>query len=275
MSLSVQPGGSLLVAWQLTDRPVLLVGAGEIAAQRLAALLSADALVTLVAPCPVHQAIRANLSEYPHRITYHDRPFELIDIDAASPHLVLTAISDPVASRAIATHCRALHIPVNVADDPTACDFYFGAIVRRGPLQVLISTNGNGPRLASLIKEQIEVTLPENVGRAIEKVGILRRKLRERAPEVGGSTGKRRMRWISRVCEIWSFEQLAEMNVETMERLIDEGWEKDTIPYPRNFTRAYKLPSFPSVTSFMTGFASGLVVCTVFGFLTYRQMRQP
>ncbi|KIJ34609.1 hypothetical protein M422DRAFT_130788, partial [Sphaerobolus stellatus SS14] len=112
---------------------------------------------------------------------------------------------------------------------PPACDFYFGAIVRRGPLQIMISTNGNGPRISALIKERIERALPEDVGQAIEKVGNLRRKLRERAPDVGGALGRRRMKWMTGICNQWSFEELALMDEDAMDKLLDNGWENNVV----------------------------------------------
>lgn len=76
-------------------------------------------------------------------------------------------------------------------------------------LQVLVSTNGNGLRPAALIKQRIEAALPEPVEDAVESVGRLRRRLRQRAPGVGGELGTRRMRWITVVCEAWALEDLA------------------------------------------------------------------
>lgn len=100
--------------------------------------------------------------------------------------MVLTAVDDVEKSREICALCRKRKIPVNVADIPPSCDFYFGSQIRSGPLQIMISTNGQSPKLANLIRRRIENSLPEGVGEAIEKVGTLRCKLRERAPGVGG-----------------------------------------------------------------------------------------
>ena len=57
----------------------------------------------------------------------------------------------------------------------------------------MVSTNGNGPKLASLVRKKIADTLPKNMGAAIENVGKLRKKLREIAPEAG--EGSKRMKW--------------------------------------------------------------------------------
>lgn len=57
----------------------------------------------------------------------------------------------------------------------------------------MVSTNGNGPKMAALIRQRIAKTLPENLGDAIQKVGMLRKKLREVAP--GNEEGPKRMKW--------------------------------------------------------------------------------
>lgn len=64
------------------------------------------------------------------------------------------------------------------------------------------------------------------------KVGALRERLRERAPGVGGELGKRRMKWMIEVCETWEMDELAKLDEEKMERLLEEGWEKGVVLSP-------------------------------------------
>merc|ERR1712000_453248 len=94
--------------------------------------------------------------------------------------MVLTAINNSTISSNIAKECRKRNIPVNVADVPELCDFYFMSEHRDGPLQIGISTNGNGPALAIRIRKHIQSNLPEDSGKAIEKIGNLRKKLRKK-----------------------------------------------------------------------------------------------
>jgi precorrin-2 dehydrogenase / sirohydrochlorin ferrochelatase len=223
-------GGSLLIAWQLKGKRVLIVGGGDVASGRLESVLVADAYVTLISPrTGLHPLTEKLLAACADRITYHDRIFGGAE-DLGGIDMVLTAVDDVDASRRIAELCRERRIPVNVADDPPACDFYFGSQIRDGPLQVLISTNGQSPKLANLIRRRIENALPEEAGAAIEKVGVLRAKLRERAPGVGGPLGKRRMRWMIDVCTAWEMEDLALLDDEMMSRLLDDGWENNRVP---------------------------------------------
>ena len=187
-------------------------------------MLNADAKVTVVSP-------RSGLNpEVAHRIekgqvTYHDRKFESSDLDNVD--MVLTAIDDPAASTAIWKLCKERKIAANIADVPPECDFYFGSVHRDGPLQIMVSTNGNGPKMASIIRKQIAADLPESIGSAIQKVGRLRRKLRQVAPDV--EEGPKRMQWMSRVCEEWSLEDLVEMDEEDMDRLLG-FYKPGTVP---------------------------------------------
>ena len=88
--------------------------------------------------------------------------------------MVLVAIDDPVASKQIYYYCKEQRISANISDVPPLCDFYFGSVHRDGPLQIMVSTNGKGPRLAALIRQRIAAGLPTNAGDAILKVGELR-----------------------------------------------------------------------------------------------------
>ena len=133
--------------------------------------------------------------------------------------MVLTAIDDPDASTMIWKLSKERRIPTNVADVPPECDFYFGSVHRDGPLQIMVSTNGNGPKLASIVRKQIASTLPENLGAAITKVGRLRAKLRKMAPEPEQSP--KRMQWMSKVCEQWTLSQLVDMTEKDMEILLE------------------------------------------------------
>lgn len=125
------------------------------------------------------------------QVSHIDRNFEPRDLDSAD--MVLCAVDDPAASTQIWQLCKERRIPANIADVPSECDFYFGSVHRDGPLQVMVSTNGNGPKLASIVRKKIAETLPDNTGAAIENVGRLRKKLRDIAPNP--SEGPKRMKW--------------------------------------------------------------------------------
>ena len=122
-----------------------------------------------------------------------DKRFEPSDLDDSHITMVLVAIDDPETSTQIWKLCKEKRIAANIADVPPECDFYFGSVHRDGPLQIMVSTNGNGPKIASIVRKQIAASLPLNVGDAIAKVGELRKRLRVVAPEI--EQGPKRMQW--------------------------------------------------------------------------------
>lgn len=228
-------GSSLIVAWQLKGKHVLVVGGGEVSSGRIKSALASDAVISLVAPKDTLHPLTNFFVQNSQQITHHDRYFSVEDLEGID--MVLSAIDDVEWSKQIYTLCRERRIPVNVADIPSMCDFYFGSQIRNGPLQIMISTNGNGPKMANLIKTRIENTLPSNVGQAIENVGRLRSKLRDRAPGVGGELSRRRMQWMSSLCTTWDLNQLAELDDEEMVDLLETGWEKNVVPQPKKNRR--------------------------------------
>ncbi|KAG2414650.1 hypothetical protein HFD88_003841 [Aspergillus terreus] len=220
----VQGGGSLIVAWQIKNKNVLVVGGGEVAAGRILHALNADAHVTVVCPASgLNSEVAFRVSE--GQVSHIDRNFEPADLDTAD--MVLCAIDDPEASTRVWKLCKEKRIPANIADVPPECDFFFGSVHRDGPLQIMVSTNGNGPKLASIIRKKIARTLPDNTGAAIDNVGKLRKKLREIAPDQ--HEGPKRMKWMSGVCESWSLDDLVRMNEEDMSKLLAH-YESGKIP---------------------------------------------
>ncbi|KAI9681597.1 MAG: Bifunctional dehydrogenase and ferrochelatase [Trizodia sp. TS-e1964] len=186
----IEGGGSLMLAWQIRGKRVLVVGGGEVAAGRILNVLNADAKVTLVSPRDGLNAEVAHRVEA-KEVDYVDRKFLPEDLEGVD--MVLTAVDDPEASSEIYKLCKERRIAANIADVPPECDFYFGSVHRDGPLQIMVSTNGKGPKLANIVRKQIAANLPPNIGEAIKKVGNLRAKLRMVAPTI--DYGPKRMQW--------------------------------------------------------------------------------
>lgn len=192
-------------------------------------LLNADAKVTVVCPKDgLNDEVAFRIRK--GQITHLDRVFLPIDLEPEKEvAMVLTAIDDPDASTRIWKYCKKMRVPANIADVPPECDFYFGSVHRDGPLQIMVSTNGNGPRLAAAIRKQIGEMLPEGTGDSIRKVGELRRKLRKRAPGKGVQDISRRMTWMSKVCDQWSTDDFNTMNDDDMEELV-KNFDAGAVP---------------------------------------------
>ena len=216
---------------------MLLIGGGLIASGRLYYLLEAGAKVTIVSPPPLHPDISARLETNAADITWHSRSFDPVDDDlhVEDYAMVLTAIDAVSVSRQICDLCREKRVPVNVADIPPSCDFYFGAQLRRGPLQVLVSTGGAGPKIGAMVRDIVERALPDNVEEAIDGVGLLRSDLRKRAQGVGGEVGRKRMKWMIGICDSWGLESMGKLRDEGIRgHVLDQGWDQGKVVTPKD-----------------------------------------
>lgn len=213
----------------------MLIGGGAVASSRLYFLLESDAHITIVSP-KLDPTITARLDTNGHQITWIKRKYVGVkedEIDLTKFHMVMTAIDDNPLSESICLECRAKGVLVNIADVPPMCDFYFAAQFRRGPLQVMLSTGGMGPRIGALVRDRVEKALPPNLEDAIVGVGELRKDLRKRAPGVGGALGQKRMDWMKSISETWTLEELEDLNkADVRSRVLDEGWDKEMVVRP-------------------------------------------
>jgi len=157
---------------KLADRQCLVVGAGSIAADKISLLIEAGARVRVVAP-----AANARVEElaFAGKIEWAQREFSPDDL--ADTFLVIAATSDNAVNRAVFLEARNRGILCNSVDDPPHCDFYFPAVVRRGDLQIAISTAGESPALAQRLRQELEACLDESAGDWVHLVGALRRKI--------------------------------------------------------------------------------------------------
>ena len=163
---------------KLTARPCIVIGAGNLAESKIESLRAAEAAVTVIAPdaSPAIQQLAAS-----GEITWHPRPYAPGDI-AANTFLVVTATNVPAVNRAVYLEATSRSILCNAVDDPPYCDFYFPSIVRRGDLQIAISTAGDSPALAQRLRKQINEALPLDTGQWLAELGNLRREVLQLEP---------------------------------------------------------------------------------------------
>lgn len=149
-----------------------VVGGGDVAARKVRGLLEAGARVTVISP-ELHPELAA-LAEG-EQIDHIARDYQ--DGDLAGNFLVITATDDPETNRCVWNEANQLGILVNVADDPPHCNFILPAIVRRGALNIAISTGGSSPALARRLREQLESQFGVEYQDFIEILGELRPEL--------------------------------------------------------------------------------------------------
>jgi precorrin-2 dehydrogenase/sirohydrochlorin ferrochelatase len=157
---------------KLEGRACLVVGAGTIAAPKIASLLRAGGAVTVVAPW-ANAAIAAQAEA--GRVLWHAREFVPADLDGV--FLAIAATDLQPVNHAVAEGARSRGILVNSVDDPPDCDFFYPSVVRRGDLQVAISTAGKSPALAQRLREEIDALLPEDTGSWLDQLGETRLKM--------------------------------------------------------------------------------------------------
>lgn len=157
---------------KLTARPCVVVGAGTIAEGKIESLLGAEAQVTVIAPEALPRVVEwAESGE----IRWEQREYAAGDL--AGAFLAVAATATAEVNRAVFAEATERGVLVNAVDDPPFCDFYFPSIVKRGELQVAISTAGESPALAQRLRKEINAALPLDTGEWLMELGRLRREV--------------------------------------------------------------------------------------------------
>jgi precorrin-2 dehydrogenase/sirohydrochlorin ferrochelatase len=157
---------------KLEGRNCLVLGAGSVGEQKIRGLIECGADVRVVAP-----SASAAVREWAERgqLTWLARAFEVSDLDSVI--LVVAATSSAEVNHEIYREAKARGILCNVVDDPPYCDFYYPAVVRRGQLQIAISTAGLSPALAQRIRKQLEQEFTPAYASWVEELGRKRESL--------------------------------------------------------------------------------------------------
>lgn len=157
---------------KLEGRRCLVVGSGSVAQSKILSLLDSGAKVRVVAPqanAAVKEWARAGV------IVWETRRFEATDLDGT--FLVIAATSSSTVNGTVFREAQQRNILCNAVDDPKHCDFYYGAVVRRGQLQVAISTEGQSPALAQRIRSELEAQFGPEYAGWVEELGLIRERL--------------------------------------------------------------------------------------------------
>jgi uroporphyrin-III C-methyltransferase/precorrin-2 dehydrogenase/sirohydrochlorin ferrochelatase len=138
---------------KLGGRRVLVVGGGPVAAGKLRGLLEAQAVVKVVAPAIVPEIAAAPVETVV-------RPFQPSDLDGVC-FVVAAAPAD--VNREVAAAADERGVFVNAVDDVESASAYAGAVLRRAGVTIAISTDGEAPALAGLVREALEALLPDDL----------------------------------------------------------------------------------------------------------------
>ncbi|KPH56715.1 siroheme synthase CysG [Pseudoalteromonas porphyrae] len=160
---------------KLDNKPVLVVGGGEVALRKCRAFLKARANVTLVAPWFCDE-----LKEHAHNneVTLIDAYFDESHLDGKM--LVIAATDKDAVNNDVFELANARNVFVNVVDDQPKCTFIFPSIVDRDPITIAISSAGTAPVLARRLREKLETLIPQHIGPLATLVGSFRDKVKQR-----------------------------------------------------------------------------------------------
>jgi precorrin-2 dehydrogenase / sirohydrochlorin ferrochelatase len=161
----------------LHGRRCLVVGGGTVAERKAVALLECGARVLLVSPTvtPALAALAAAGG-----IEHRARAFRRVD--ACGCTLVIAATGIATVDRAVAAAARAQRALVNVVDRPADCDVIMPSVLRRGELQIAVSTGGRSPALAREIRRSLEPLFAADAAAVVERAGRERTRGRMTAP---------------------------------------------------------------------------------------------
>lgn len=250
--LSTMVIASLLLAWQVKDKPCLVIGAGEVALSRVVHLARANAKITIVSGPYVHPKLEEMNKEgkihllirrgyKPEDLTMYESSDKL-DIasykDITEEHFALIGkavfeehfacvcccIDNPELSAVVYHQCKYLRLPVNIADKPPMCDFYFGSMYTDEAVQIMISTNGKSPRLLKMIKDDISRQFAGlDLSSAVDNLGDVRLRLREvKIPGTDLDSIDKRMDWIKALTDFFTLRQwsVLELSPEAVDKII-------------------------------------------------------
>lgn len=155
---------------KLEGRQCLVVGAGKVGEPKIGGLLETGArirVVALDASPTVREWARTG------KIDLELRPFVADDLDSA--FLAIVATNSRSLNERAYHEAQRRHVLCNVVDVPGLCDFFYPAVVRRGDLQIAVSTAGQSPSLAQKLRQQLEKQFGPGYGSWVAELGETRK----------------------------------------------------------------------------------------------------
>jgi precorrin-2 dehydrogenase / sirohydrochlorin ferrochelatase len=165
---------------RLEGRACLVVGAGAVAEEKIRGLLDAGARVRVIAPSAT--AAIAKLART-KKLNWFARNFKLGDI--ADAFLIVAATSSAEVHERIWRAALRANVLCNVVDDPERCDLFYGAVLRRGALQIVVSTGGRSPALAQQIRKRLEKQFGTECAGWVEGLGRARSRALTSESDIG------------------------------------------------------------------------------------------
>jgi precorrin-2 dehydrogenase / sirohydrochlorin ferrochelatase len=154
---------------KLEGRSVLVIGAGTVGEEKIRGLLDTGAQIRVVA---LRASERVREWAKSGAVTLEEHAFRPADLNGI--FLVIVAASSSV-NELVFLEAKVRGILCNVVDVPQQCDFFYPAVVRRGDLQIAISTGGQSPSLAQKLRQQLERQFGPGYADWVAELGKTRR----------------------------------------------------------------------------------------------------
>lgn len=175
----------LPIFYRLNGVRCLVVGGGEVATRKASMLQRAGAMLRVVAPTFSDEMSAlldgADRAERIHR--------QYVSADLEGVALVIAATDDQETNVRVSRDARDRNIPVNVVDNPPLCTFILPSIVDRSPIVIAVSSGGQSPVLARMIRAKLETTIPAAYGRLATLMGRFRDQVKARYEDVNQRRG--------------------------------------------------------------------------------------
>lgn len=265
----------LLTALDSVGHIHLIVGSNPLASARCSKSIEVGAKPKVIAPADAdfHYVLAKRIED--GEVEWIRKSFEDADlstlgrgeVDNVVDAVFVTANGKNALSTHISSLCRRMRVPVNVVDAPNLCTFSLLSTHSDGPLQIGITTSGKGCKLALRIRREIASSLPPDFGTAVERLGIIRRRIWEEdhrtyeTEEPGAeiedddataqrpsfnrlvsetdhnAARTRRMRWLSQICEYWPLRRLASITDADIDTILQSyTTSSDLVPPSLNAT---------------------------------------
>ncbi|HEY8487316.1 MAG TPA: bifunctional precorrin-2 dehydrogenase/sirohydrochlorin ferrochelatase [Limnochordales bacterium] len=166
------------VLLQLAGRPCVVIGGGPVAEAKVAALLRSQACVTVVAP-----ELTPALAQWAAQGQLRWVPREYLPGDLSGAFLAIAATDDPRTNERIWQEAEQRRVLLNAVDDVSHCHFIAPAVHRQGDITVAVSTNGQSPALAVLVRDRIASLIGPEYGELASILGEMRAEVNRRLPD--------------------------------------------------------------------------------------------
>jgi len=203
------------VSLDLRDKPTLLVGGGEVAFRKALGLSGTGCRLTVVAR-EFSPAFQAWIEQ--HRFNAEQRTYR--DGEAEAYFLVISAADDAEVNRKVFEDAHRAGRLINVVDQPQLCNIYIPSRLQRGSLQIAISTGGKCPAFARSLRRELEGTIPERYGLLLERLAVIRRRMKETVPSQAA-----RKRFLERLLRSEAVRRFLAGDDQLLNR-VEKGWER-------------------------------------------------